>query len=176
MRLNREQQSLVERNMALAGHIAGQFRRNMGRMDAGELRSLAMLGLCQAAATFDTSRISTRTGKPVRFGSYAAVVIRFTVMQGIDRACKRPTMLSLDTLGIDGNRLFEPAARGDHVVDVMVREELASMQLTPRQARIAEMRMAGMNMSQIGRQLGISRERVRQIIAKAAGANVAFAP
>lgn len=174
MRLTREQQALVERNIPLAGHIAAQFRRR-GASDPDELRSVALLGLCRAALMFDPTRISAKTGLPARFGTFAGMVIRHTLIAAIGRACKRPPMQSLDVLDLDGKPVFDPPARGDHVAELMVKEELAKMKLTDRQRQIVKMRLDGLTLDQIGGRFGISRERVRQILAKAGQANGAAA-
>jgi RNA polymerase sigma factor (sigma-70 family) len=53
--LTAEQQQLVNDNLALARHVARPFRLRW-RQQADDITSAAVLGLCEAAASFDPSR------------------------------------------------------------------------------------------------------------------------
>ena len=57
MKLNDQQRAMVERNMGIAGQLAGRFWSTMHHKgyDRDDLMSIAVMGMCRAAAQFDAS-------------------------------------------------------------------------------------------------------------------------
>jgi RNA polymerase primary sigma factor len=49
----------------------------------------------------------------------------------------------------------------------LTKEEQGSWQLTPKEVRVLEMRMEKKTLEEVGREFGVTRERIRQIEAKA---------
>ena len=57
MKLNDQQRAMVERNMGIAGQLAGKFLSTMRYKgyDRDDLMSIAVMGMCRAAAQFNAS-------------------------------------------------------------------------------------------------------------------------
>jgi RNA polymerase sigma factor (sigma-70 family) len=147
--------SLSYRPLAFA--IAGQYR-NRG-IEPDELRSAALLGLVKASKKFDPNR-----GVP--FGGYAAHWIKGEVTalfkpkadaMGLGRSysLNAPSFAKEDD---DGNTKL------DLVTDVSEPIKAADLSaLSKRERLIVDARLDGKTLDQIGNDLDISRERVRQL-------------
>jgi RNA polymerase sigma factor (sigma-70 family) len=162
----------IERHLHLVEALAWQqFRRCRRTVPLEELIGDAQLALAYAAGLFDE-------GKGVPFGAYATMVIRHRLVQAVT-AWRRGGRLDhvpfTDLAGgcLPGEPLgFDPAcprtreagqeAATRELLD-RVRRTLPPRWFTLLQLYFSEER----TLEEIGEQFGVSRERVRQLVAKA---------
>ena len=160
------QQNLAASNLPLALHIAKSFARSTSA-PLDELQGEALLALARAASEFDDSR-----GVP--FGAWAAILIRRHFITVVDRwirtarRCRSFSSLS-DVLPFEQaaeqeesdceRREAEEAAR--RAVE-RLREEMPERWF----AAIWQHHGKGLTLKDVGEQLGVSRERARQLVWK----------
>lgn len=174
---------LVQRNLLLVYHLANNIRANTD-LDFDDLVQEGTLGLLAAATRYDPAR-------GTRFGTYAAFWVKRNMTMGCvyrshhmdtpyrhrSRRHSPPTateVLSMDRPLVRGevgatfaDQLVD--ARGDEATAQweMVRtvgQLLAVAGLTPREAHILREKFWGQRtLADVGQDLGISRERVRQL-------------
>jgi RNA polymerase sigma factor (sigma-70 family) len=174
-------QQIVDLNRGIAGKVAKRFA--WAGTSAADRRAAAYLGLCYAAATFNPSL-------GIRFSTYAFSCCRREVWEdyGRDHVINQPrhvlegrisahlgeqarqvrqvelwpTEILADV--IPNPREFEfddPDPMPGRIRQVMARY------LSRRERAIVEARIAGRTLAEVARELGISKERVRQIEASA---------
>jgi RNA polymerase sigma factor (sigma-70 family) len=173
---------LVTAHLPLVAKIASKYRRDSVEYD--DLVSEGQLGLIRAAQTFDPS-------KGARFSTYAAFWVKASITQFVERSKSvvkqgyrsgKPDE-TLNTLAFKddpgGNKRINTL--GDQsqpdpwqqIVSKRNGEELTELALSPlseRERVIFEARHLAdepQTLSEVGKQLGISRERTRQIEATA---------
>jgi RNA polymerase sigma factor (sigma-70 family) len=154
--MNQKQRDLAANNLGLAYREANRWRRG-ARLDIGDLIGVGMLGLVQAALTFQPGRLG-KSGKPVAFSTWATLCIR----QAIHRAEmgeRRHPATSLEDGEIDPPDLRDDADLAD------IREEVAALLdgLDERRRQVLLDRAAGLTLREIGERLGVSCERARQL-------------
>jgi RNA polymerase sigma factor (sigma-70 family) len=151
---------LCVRFRPLAFSIAGKYRnRGVARH---ELRSAGLLGLVKAARKFDPER-----GVP--FGGFAQHWIRGEIL-----SLFKPTRDALGRRTLSLNAPL-PSSEEDEpreFMDIVADEARPAITpdlsgLSEKERNILEARLGGETLREIGRELGISAERVRQIEARA---------
>ncbi len=177
----------VEDHVGLARLAAGRFRWAVGQggIDSDDLVQAAMLGLHRAAQTFDPDRASWSTyGMTWARSSVRRYIYqhRRTVSYPVYRqersnAETPPRELSLDApVGgeADGRSWHERHAANATCPEEAAaanerneRLEAALAELPERQARIIRGRLRGLRLVDLGEELGVSRERIRQLEANA---------
>jgi RNA polymerase sigma factor (sigma-70 family) len=160
----------VRASVRLAHRAAWRFARSKARdVPADELIGEALLGLTYAAAMYDE-------GRAVPFPAYAGMVIRHRLVHWV-RVWRRGRRLRLHRPGPDENGEDEvwdaedrhprpdPAAGATaRELCERIRQVLPAHLWTILHAHYAE----GHTLEAIGQRLGISRQRVRQLLDKAA--------
>lgn len=171
---------LVMHNIRLVYSVARRY--SPGPLPLDDLVQEGMLGLIRAAEKFDPDR-------GFKFSTYAVWWIRQAVQRGLQQKARTirvpahlrdqvPDALSLDRLRSDGDSVGEAAVRRDVATDfseqAIDRAELyGALARLPEQSRqVLTLRYGfegGVELSQaeIGRRLGVSRERVRRLEADA---------
>jgi RNA polymerase sigma factor (sigma-70 family) len=157
-RLNAQQQALVSENIALSMWVIRRMWRSARvrwafRHNVDELRSVAYEGLTKAAAYFEPER-------GIKFCTLATRLMIQAIWQAADRQRTQTRGLS-----------FDPPARPEKVMDLVADTE-ASEQLEdalrhlPRRTRVIfeEHYAAGKDLAEIGQAMGVSRERIRQLV------------
>jgi RNA polymerase primary sigma factor/RNA polymerase sigma factor len=166
-RANATRNRIVQANLRLAGSTIKRYFSQAG--DYRDLMSDAVLTLIRACDRFDVSR-------GFRFSTYAVWAIRNNLAYESQRERKRSTRF-VNTPGLDhvlpapppAPPLVGPASHGK--LARAVRRMLG--QLDPRERSIVEARYGigrdegPASLSEIGEQMGISKERVRQLEARA---------
>lgn len=156
------------------GLIHYTLRRAFGRMsfeDYEDMTQELRISMYQAVLRFDPSR-----GVPMM--AYVAICLQNAardLMVSRRRRLSRPCekALSLDApLGIGQDEALISIVRDDHPShDELVVGKVASEQalalMTPRARRLVRLKAEGLTLDTLGKQEGITRERVRQIIHKA---------
>lgn len=161
---------VVRMNIPLAVSIAARCAARFPWFDASELLSEGTHGIYIAAGRFDVAR--TCNGKPVCFSTYAMPWIRQTIARYVKgrgaAAGTAPRDRDLATPLADPIESAESAAIGREDRD---RLAVARGELAERERVVLECRFGigrdRMKLYEVGRKLGISRERVRQIEVKA---------
>jgi RNA polymerase sigma factor (sigma-70 family) len=128
----------------------------------------AMIGLIVAAEHFDPSL-------GYQFSTYAWRAIRRTIIEGHRRRnrhlkCKRATRV----LFVDPEHLKEKQGSGDPLEPIDTEDLIATMiskinSLPTQYARVILARLDGKKLHEIGEDIGLTRERVRQIQISATG-------
>lgn len=170
-------EELFEANQALAHHVARGFRKilvDAARVDHEDLIQWGLMGLWHAAQRFDASR-------GLQFSTYACNCIRGYILSGSNRyryggspyaACNHDhgeialvdTALTLDLWGSTHcSETFDAAAAAEDVERV----RSAIDRLPPRWGDVMRFRLDGRTLTDVGRIVGVTRERVRQIEIKA---------
>ncbi len=170
--LNTHQQALVVKWRYLAPHWAWRMRLlpEVARLGYEESCSAALLGLTIAAQRFDESR-------GLSFSTFSWFYCRCEIQRAAERfaRCQARTE-SVCSNGADGAFLdkFTSSADvledADHGLRKLEVERLLAL-LPPRWAKLVRMRfLEGMTLEATGKQLGISKERVRQLLRDSLGA------
>ena len=169
-----ERDTLITGNMGYVVTLARQYKSEL--LSTDDLVSEGCIGLMKAADKFDPNR-----GKP--FVTFAAPYIRQSIEEAISRITGEVPVMSTDeSLPVGSNNNFpllnvleDPdAPRADHALEQhTLSDELAEAisTLTEREQAVVR-RFFGidyqrMTMAEIGEELGLKRERVRQIRDKA---------
>jgi RNA polymerase sigma factor (sigma-70 family) len=143
-------------------------------MDHDDIDQCAWVGVLRAAQKYRPG--TTARGRVVRFHTYANWWVRGAVTHAVRRAAARGRE---GAVVLSGDR---PAGPGDDrplwdamgvaaptpacpAVAAEVREQLAGAMrfLPPRHRRVVELRAAGGTLEEVGAELGVTRERVRQM-------------
>lgn len=178
-RLTEDQRRLVEDNVALAISVVTNTHAGR-RMSHDDRVSVAFVGLCRAALLYDPSR-------GWKFSTYAANAIRYTLLreEHFDRLIHLPAALAGKAalrrphLAAEADRVrgvsslsadeIDPPARADGAEEAEARaadrEALwaAIRDLPPRYRWVVAERARGKTLESIGRHMGVSKERARQI-------------
>lgn len=169
-----ERNALITGNMGYVVTLARQYKSEL--LSTDDLVSEGCIGLMKAADRFDPNR-----GKP--FVTFAAPYIRQSIEEAISRITGEVPVMSTDeSLPVGSNNNFtllnvleDPdAPRADHALE----QHTLSDELTEAISTLNEREQAvvrrffgidcqRMTMAEIGEELGLKRERVRQIRDKA---------
>ncbi|MDE6646250.1 MAG: sigma-70 family RNA polymerase sigma factor [Prevotella sp.] len=169
-----ERDALITGNMGYVVTLARQYKSEL--LSTDDLVSEGCIGLMKAADKFDPNR-----GKP--FVTFAAPYIRQSIEEAISRITGEVPVMSTDeSLPVGSNNNFtllnvleDPdAPRADHALE----QHTLSDELTKAISTLNEREQAvvrrffgidyqRMTMAEIGEELGLKRERVRQIRDKA---------
>lgn len=137
------------------------------RLEVEDLEQMGYLGLWHAATRFDPAR-------GVQFDTYATVCIRGLILQGVHRyrfgggadparlrlcGMDRDAEAVIDLFGEASDDVFERAAHADDLEHL--RRGLD--RIPAREAHVLRARAEDRTLQQIGAELGVSREMVRQI-------------
>jgi RNA polymerase sigma factor (sigma-70 family) len=155
--------NLALRFKPLAFSIAGRYRNKGVALD--ELRSVALLGLVKATKKFDS-------GRGIPFGSFAQHWVKgeiLTLFKPTRDALSRGRALSLNAPVPSKNKEEDaPSEFMDLVADEStpaISPDLTS--LSGRERLVIEARLRGETLAEIGKDLGVSAERVRQLETRA---------
>lgn len=150
---------LVEQNLALAKSIVAKFKP--GNVEDSELYSVACIALMKAAATFDPS--------VAKFSTWATRIIRQHIITEI-RKHKRDTV-PLSSLDYDeAERVLADSSEDFplHLAGLLVDPDPSDSKAEAENKRMLAMHhLDGQSLSDIGREVGLSKERVRQRLATA---------
>lgn len=163
-----------------------------GSLELEDLVQHGLIGVMRATEDFDASRgasWSTYAAHWIRAHIGRAIAnegcaVRVPVHRQERRRQRgervRPIVASLDASTIaddaEGPSLLEKLASEDMPPDARLEAEaeraeaaalIARAKLSPRESRVAELRASGLTLLEIARELGISRERVRQVLLEA---------
>ena len=152
----------AEDHIRLAYKIAMRFDPTRP-IDDTETLGDALVGLTRAAQMFDESR-------GFQFTTYAWKVIAVEIMINLRRRNRR-NPLFMDLADSSG---FAPQCHRDLTREIERLREISTMrshiqQLPLRHRTIIEARLAGRTLEDIGSQMGITKERVRQLEGQAIG-------
>lgn len=159
------QQALAEANVPLALWVCRGVRLPPGH-DRDDLVGEAVLGLVDAAALYDPSR-------GVAFSTYASLAALRRALAHARRAWKSASRgdrgCGLETGAAaegDGPLLLAPARveRASEIDPELVARLRAH--LTPREWRVLELYALGLDMREIAQQIGRSKQRVHQMMAR----------
>ena len=169
-----ERDTLITSNMGYVVTLARQYKSDI--LSTDDLISEGSIGLMKAADKFDPSR-----GKP--FVTFAAPYIRKSIEEAISRVTgEMPVMSTDESLPVGSNNNFtllnvledKDAPKTDHILEQgTLSDELAQAIGTLNEREQAVVRKffgvdcQRMTMAEIGEELGLKRERVRQIRDKA---------
>jgi RNA polymerase sigma factor (sigma-70 family) len=164
---------LFDANQALALCVANKFGRRIDfavGLEFEDLQQMAMQGLWHASQRFDQSR-------GLLFSSYAYGCIQGYILRGINQFRYGGSPKAVSNLDHTKVRATEPGelmrvagtASDDAFAAVVSAESVdfvrdAIDELPERHAAVMRMHMLGMKRPAIGAVLGISRERVRQLM------------
>jgi len=166
--LDHSAQELAQTHLPLARRLAWKQFQNCSRsVPLDDLRGEAFYGLVYAAGMFDASR-----GVP--FGAYATLAISHRLIQTVNywRRGGRSAPTKFTDLGIAGSGEFDtPCPRTRESIDHaavhelidQVRESLPTRWFQALQLYYAD----GHTLEEVGSLLGVTRERVRQLLGKA---------
>lgn len=102
MKLNREQQAMVEANMPLVGFTINKYLKS-ANMDYDDMTSVGYIGLCKAAAKY-------RPESGYKFSTYAAMTIVRTIQRDMLPMKRKKRGFGYVTVSYD--RVFEEAENG----------------------------------------------------------------
>jgi len=159
---------LASENLDIAEQMARwQFRRCHRMVPLDELISESMFGLVYAAGMFDPSR-------SVPFGTYARLAIRHRLTYTVKRWLRGGTRHArnfADVLAEPDQQIDPVCHRTREPIEAIQTHELVESlrrRMNPRWYRIFELYYAeGCTMREVGKRVGVSRERVRQLLDKA---------
>jgi len=150
---------LVEQNLNLAKSIVAKFKP--GNVEDSELYSIACIALMKAAATFDPS--------VAKFSTWATRIIRQHIITEIRK--NRHDTVSLSSLDHDESDRALADSREDfpvHLAGLLVAPDPSDSKSDKENKRMLAMHhLEGQSLSDIGREVGLSKERVRQRLATA---------
>ena len=169
-----ERDALITANMGYVVTLARQYKSEL--LSTDDLISEGSIGLMKAADKYDPSR-----GKP--FVTFAASFIRRSIENAISRlAGEMPVMSTDESLPIGSNNNFTLLNvledKGAPKTDATLEQNVLSDEMTTAISTLNEREQAvvrryfgiesqRMTMAEIGEELGLKRERVRQIRDKA---------
>ena len=162
--LTASERKMVEKNAGLVYSIATQKRlkHNLGHAVFDDITQAGFLGLMRAAQKFDPTRGN-------KFSTVAMIWIKSKISHELRRRpvgnshdMKLATMISIDahpsTIDFCG-----VAEGGQRLIDAEIDAEDLLQSLNPRELICVRGFMEGRTLENIGEELGIHRERVRQI-------------
>jgi RNA polymerase sigma factor (sigma-70 family) len=161
-------QQLAQSHLALARRLAWKHYRNCSRkVPLDELRGEALFGLVYAAGMFDVSR-----GVP--FGAYATLAITHRLIHAVNiwrRGGRLDHVRFTDMTAHSQNEFDVPCPRTrESIEDAIVHERLDRVRnLVPHRCfQAMQLYYAhGHTLEEVGHQLGVTRERVRQLLMRA---------
>ena len=168
--LNDTARELAGAHLALARRLAWkQFQTCAGTMPLEELRGEAFYGLVYAAGMFDP-------GRGVPFGAYATMAITHRLIQAVNvwRRGGRLAHIRFTDLTAGAAHEFDtPCPHTHESIDQAARHEQIERirrLLPPRWFQALQLYYAhGFTLEEVGHRLGVTRERVRQLLTKAMG-------
>lgn len=150
---------LVEQNLDLAKSIVAKFKP--GNVEDSELYSVACIALMKAAATFDPS--------VAKFSTWATRIIRQHIINEIRK--RRQDTVPLSSLDYDEAERVLVDCHEDfplHLAGLLVDPDPSDSKAEAENKRMLAMHhLDGQSLSDIGRKVGLSKERVRQRLANA---------
>jgi RNA polymerase sigma factor (sigma-70 family) len=162
-------QSLVAENAGLAGAVAKRYAARFGVRDYHtyqDLCSETLLGLCIAATTFDESRAKFST-----HGTWGAIGRASQHLRRRPQDAQRGFEEGIDGCG---EAIADVAAAPadddalDAADDPRVKRLLAAIERLPDRHREAlRLHLQGVTLSEIGASFGVTKERARQLVARA---------
>jgi RNA polymerase sigma factor (sigma-70 family) len=163
-------QELAHAHLNLARRLAWKHYQSSARLvPLDELRGEALYGLVYAAGMFDP-------GRGVPFGAYATLAITHRLIQAVNvwRRGGRLAPVRFTDLTASTQRDFDtPCLRTREPLDHAVLDELIDRvrrMLPPRWFQALLLYYAhGHTLEEVGHRLGVTRERVRQLLTKAMG-------
>ena len=168
--LNDFSQELASSNLSLARRLAWKQYQTCARLvPLEELEGEALYGLVYAAGMFDPAR-----GVP--FGAYATMAITHRLIQAVNvwRRGGRLAHIRFTDLAAGSQHEFDtpcPRTR-ESIEQAASRESMDRIRrsLPPRWFQALQLYYAhGYTLEEVGRRLGVTRERVRQLLSKAMG-------
>ena len=168
--LDEIQQQYARSHLTLARSLAWrQFQSCARTMPLDELNGEAMYALAYAAGMFDQER-----GVP--FGAFATMAITHRLIQAVNvwRRGGRLTHLRFTDLSLASSTDFDMACprTRESIEQASTNEQLDRLRCTLPARWFAALQMYfgdGYTLEEVGHRLGVTRERVRQIINKAMG-------
>lgn len=158
-RLPADRHALVVENRGLVGYSLSRMRLTRHR-HYDDLWSEGAVGLLNAAALYDPSN-------GAKFSTYAVVSIVRRIRHVVRLLDRQHVEVHIEGLawlpGDDGDAIADSAQSRE--TREIVEEAIAA--LPPRMAVVMRGKLAGKNLPQIGRELGVTREAVRQIFTRA---------
>ena len=156
--LSLDAQRLVEQWRFLPRRVYRKLshRSDVRLLGPDDAEGAGIEGLCLAAAKFDPAR-------GVAFTTFAFILVAQAITAAA-RAWARRSVVSLDIPNADGETIASeiPAPQGLDVGDAIdARDAVAT--LPDRERRIIAQRNGGRTLREVGAEIGLSRERIRQI-------------
>ena len=166
--LNDTAQDLARTHLALARRLAWKLYQSSSRkVPLDELRGEALYALVYAAGMFDPTR-------KVPFGAYATMAITHRLIQAVNVWYRGGRLGHTRFTDLTASTLYEfdtPCPRTREASDLSaVNDLLAQVRraLPPRWFQALNLYYAeGHTLEEVGRHLGVTRERVRQLLSKA---------
>lgn len=145
-------QQLIEDNMGLVYFVVRKYYP--WHINDEDIIQVGMVGLCKAADKWDVKRGS--------FSTYAVRIIRGAIAFEIKVRCRRVQTVSLDAIvKNESDTSFLDLRTGASDVDY-VDTSAVYKTLSSREQKVFDLLQLGMTQADIARELGLSRERVRQ--------------
>lgn len=168
MKLNDQQRAMVERNMGIAGQLAGRFWSTMHYKgyDRDDLMSIAVMGMCRAAAQFDVA-LGLKESTYLYHGAKTALLCEYRKWQQ-DKRSAHVCSLNAHISGNEKGQAFE-----DIVPDQSDTEELITTQMTirhvlenshPEYRKAFVMALNGKRQREIASAIGCSQAHVCRLI------------
>lgn len=150
-------QQLIEDNMKLVYYLINMYYPTF--VGDEDLVQCGMVGLCKAADKWDDSRST--------FSTFASQVILNEIKIEFRRRAKEPSKVSLSTVVHNGDEklTLESAIIGDEDVNWVDVKGLRDC-LVGREVEVFDLLQSGLSQTEIGRKLGVSRQRVGECIRK----------
>lgn len=151
-------QKLINENLNLVYFVINKYYPYL--IGDEDIIQAGMLGLCMAAKNFDESK--------AQFSTYASSCISAQIVQEIRNRKKHNGVFSLDYEYDTGEDIvtLSDVIEGENDLDVMEFTNISAFidTLNERECAIFEMCKQGMTTTQIGKVIGLSQQRVSQIL------------
>lgn len=151
-------QQLIEDNMNLVYHTIHKHYPNLAHDE--DIIQVGMVGLCKAVEKWDEEKGALST--------LACRLIRNEITNELRRRKKDMGVLSLDYEvddGEGGSTTFGDFVVGEEDVAYFDLESITD-KLTPREREVIELKRSGLNIVEVAKALGVSKQYVWQVIRK----------
>lgn len=174
-KLTAYRQQLVVNNVRLVYWHVGKRLKGFHQDVMDDAIAQCMLGLIRAAQLFDKNRKAERTGRPVKFGTYAMHWVRCFFQRWTDHRVKEGmhNVVQMSAMGAasEHHTQWEPACDARLAEDESNDADAVArlLRVLPKRLRLL-MRLRfieGLTLEETGAQMGVTRERVRQLEARA---------